>query len=327
VPIEWPPPICYGEPHLDFGRWAMEFVPEVGVLELARGRACGRDGWVCTTEGELVLDLSWHGERVERIRVSRPLWRRTRLRGVCLSIVSIWSWCNYSHLVLESLGRLKVFLDAGFSLSDVDHVLCPIPCSENARRILDRLGIPESKRVWAERDRMFRADVLLAPSFPGTAQNYPPWLVEFLRDSQGPLPERGDRRLYVDRKGATRDAVNRDALLEIVSDHDFEIYDPGTHDDQPADFASAAIVVGAHGAGLTNLIFCAPGTPVMEIMQSDHVSSYYYTLAVSAGLEYGCFATQSLGEREEGDYGPSENDYRIDEAGFEAALERITNGA
>ena len=64
----------------------------------------------------------------------------------------------------------------------------------------------------------------------------------------------------------------------------------------------------------------------MELLQSDHMSVMYFTLSLGAGLDYGYFTTTALCERAEGDYGPSENDYRIDEAGFAAALEKLKSG-
>lgn len=55
-------------------------------------------------------------------------------------------------------------------------------------------------------------------------------------------------------------------------------------------FASATIVIGPHGAGLANLVFCRPGTVVVEIgWDSAKVMAMdpmYYRLADALGLEY-----------------------------------------
>ncbi len=50
--------------------------------------------------------------------------------------------------------------------------------------------------------------------------------------------------------------------------------------------ASAKVVIAAHGAGLTNLLFCSPGTKVIELMSPDAVRPYYHHLSNNCGLDY-----------------------------------------
>ncbi|MDT9338046.1 glycosyltransferase 61 family protein, partial [Trichodesmium erythraeum 21-75] len=40
-----------------------------------------------------------------------------------------------------------------------------------------------------------------------------------------------------------------------------------------------------HGAGLTNIVFCNPGTKVVELF-SSHVKPYYWSLCNCCNLEY-----------------------------------------
>ena len=55
--------------------------------------------------------------------------------------------------------------------------------------------------------------------------------------------------------------------------------------DQIRMFYSADAVVGAHGGGLANLVFCRPGTVVVECFHK--VNPCYYVLAGLAGCRYG----------------------------------------
>jgi len=50
--------------------------------------------------------------------------------------------------------------------------------------------------------------------------------------------------------------------------------------------ANAEAIIAPHGAGLTNLVFCAPGARVVELFPSLTVDCYY-RLSVDLGLEYG----------------------------------------
>ncbi len=46
------------------------------------------------------------------------------------------------------------------------------------------------------------------------------------------------------------------------------------------------IIVGLHGAGFTNLVFCKPGTTVIEIFGADFIVTDYWSLANQFDLNY-----------------------------------------
>jgi capsular polysaccharide biosynthesis protein len=47
-----------------------------------------------------------------------------------------------------------------------------------------------------------------------------------------------------------------------------------------------AVVIGAHGAGLTNVVFCRPGTILYELMPNFYINPCCRRLAQTAGLTY-----------------------------------------
>lgn len=55
---------------------------------------------------------------------------------------------------------------------------------------------------------------------------------------------------------------------------------------QVSAFATAEIVVAAHGAGLANIVFCTPGTRIVEIFDPTYVVVDYWSLANQVGLPY-----------------------------------------
>jgi capsular polysaccharide biosynthesis protein len=51
-------------------------------------------------------------------------------------------------------------------------------------------------------------------------------------------------------------------------------------------FGEASHVVGVHGAGLTNVLFCAPGTRVLEILPALCAAPSYWVLSTQIGHRY-----------------------------------------
>lgn len=134
----------------------------------------------------------------------------------------------------------------------------------------------------------------------------------YLRQAFGPLPPAGRRRLRIGRTGRRRSIVNADKVDRVMRAHGFEAYDVSAAANLADDFATAAMVVSPHGGVLADLAFCHPGTQVLELLPTDHVVPYYYTLSVAAGLDYRCLVCRSLQERPDGPRTPSASDFTVD---------------
>lgn len=328
MPIKLPPPVYYGALVADMQRRLDTEFPEAGVVELNSALLYGEAGWIFSKEGYLLPDHSWYGRHVNEVKtVPKFLPRAKTLKGVCLSLSSDFAVGNYGHLFMDCLSRLELFNKAGFKLTDVDHIFCPNPTKMNAHYLFDQLGIPLSKCIWADGNVAVHVDTLLAPTFPGTRRNYPKWVPEFLKRAFLPLPPQpGRRRLYVSRSGYSRNPVNEASVNRILIQHGFEIYNPQNHTESEShrDFSEATTIVGANGSALAKLAFCQPGTKVLELIPTDHVYPYFYTLSNAAGLDYSCFVCRSTHERSQDAWGPSPYNFYVNEDEFDNALARIT---
>lgn len=115
----------------------------------------------------------------------------------------------------------------------------------------------------------------------------------------GPRP-RPTELLYVSRADAARRRLANEAELErALVRLGFSVVRPGEHPvaEQRRLFASSRLVVGPHGAGLTNVVFMHPGTALVELACRDYVNACYYRLAQVMDVRYFTF----LGD---GDGGP-----------------------
>ena len=59
-------------------------------------------------------------------------------------------------------------------------------------------------------------------------------------------------------------------------------------------FAAASHVIGAHGAGLGNVIFCPPGAALCEFQMMSNVQWSIRRLAAVTNMRYGCLMGAEL---------------------------------
>ncbi len=313
--VDRPPPIRFGPRAADLPS-RMEDIPDLGVLHASRVSIVGPNGLAVTDDGHVLSDLSfWHGFPEGLVRSEATPVRR--VRGTLISLASDHATTNYGHYLLDALPRLDLLERAGIALADADHVYCAVP-GRRAMRLLDALGVPDGRRIYAQPGVAIRADLSILPSFPGARRNYPPWVVDFLRERLGVSAGPPTRRLYVPRSTHRR-ISNIEELRPILEANGFETFDAGADEDPRHTFAEAAVVVGGHGAGLADLAFCRPGTRVLELLPDSHPMPFFATLAGSGGLRYGYLLGEGIPPSER--LPRSRWDFRVDPELFRSALE------
>jgi capsular polysaccharide biosynthesis protein len=106
------------------------------------------------------------------------------------------------------------------------------------------------------------------------------------------------RRIYVSRRdAANRRMENEDEVCAHLGRRGFQAVTMSelTPADQAALFHGAEVVVGAHGAALTNLAFCREGATVIELFRDGHFQPCFARIAQSAKLHYGFGVGRPLG--------------------------------
>jgi capsular polysaccharide biosynthesis protein len=137
-----------------------------------------------------------------------------------------------------------------------------------------------------------RCREILAVSAAAPTGNYRPALMASLRDRfRGHFGvDAGDRKIYISRAVAARRRVaNEKDLLPLLQRHGFEIVQAEklSFAEQVRMAGSAGILVGNHGAGLTNMTWMAAGSKVLELRaEGDSRNNCYYSLAAALGISY-----------------------------------------
>lgn len=252
-------------------------VPARSTLEISGGIVAG-DFAAVVAPGK-VLDYATSGYfgirswREHPVFLSPTIGEVEDVAGTVLSLAARGSSVNYYHFLYDSLARVGVF-EESMPGTQVDAIL--VPHQSGYQRQLLQLGGVAGPFVQPRAGVAVRAERLLVPSTPNHALDAPRFVVDWLRER---LPPTGrtdtPRRLFVTRgdKPGTRRYVQEPELRPWLEDNGFAVIDPGTLSvqEQIDHFAGAEVVVGPHGAGLTNITFCRPGTTVLELFAPSYV--------------------------------------------------------
>jgi capsular polysaccharide biosynthesis protein len=265
------------------------------TLALPAGSVLTEGFFVADVEGHLVSDsfralglLGRHGFReVGQRRLERQISSRASLPGTAV-VLGIQTNANYFHWLLEALPRL--WLARHLGLLESATVLAPrlLPwMAEMAAACglpLERMRTPDTEEA--------RCELLIMPARGLWNIHTFTWhafamVEDLVRDANAS----GRRRLFVSRqRAASRRIVNEDEIFAIAARHGFERVFPEdmSFAEQMALFAGAEMVAGALGAGLTNAVFMAPGSSLLEFApegrQGDAV--LFANLAHHRGLRY-----------------------------------------
>ena len=272
--------------------------PEQGVALLKNARVISADGWCVVDQDTFIGDFCFRGNvrssSVYTLKRQRP---PHFLPGVTLNLCSQHAVRNFCHWALDAVPRLELVARAGLTLASIDHILVPRLPGATADWIMARLGLATDNVIHpGERDQ-FRCELLMQPSYPGQVESYPPWAIEFYRRNFSTPPiASGGRRIYFPRHGK-RGLVNEAEVERELFSRGFEPFEPAGLTDLHLKLADVTHVVGVHGAAMANLVFCRPGTRVLELIPSDMPWRYFYSLCSSGGMPYGVIMGKSLSER------------------------------
>jgi tetratricopeptide (TPR) repeat protein len=208
----------------------------------------------------------------------------------------------YFHWMVDILPRIEILHRWGVNLEEIDWFLVNSCQQPFQRETLKALGIPEYKIIESDRHPYIQAKHLIVPSFSG----YLGWLstqgLEFLRrvffkEQSAKLPESCAResknthpeRIYISRnKCSYRRVINEEQVIDFLSGFGFVsvLLESMSLNEQIALFASAKVIVAPHGSGLTNIIFCSPGTKVIELTSGNYIRHYYWAIGQQLNLEH-----------------------------------------
>ncbi|VXD25014.1 tetratricopeptide repeat protein [Planktothrix paucivesiculata] len=218
-----------------------------------------------------------------------------------VAVLSGLSGNVYFHWMVDILPRLELLRQSGIKFDQIDWFLVNSYQAPFQRETLTRLGIPEFKILESDRFSHIQAQQLIVPSWAGYMGWLQPWAMDTLRRwflPRGQNPGRNyPERIYISRGDATyRRVLNEDEVIQFLRPWGFVTVQLETLSfaEQVALFAQAKVIMGAHGSGLTNILFCQPGTQVIEWMSPHYNRHYYWVISQYLGLEHYCLTGEGF---------------------------------
>ncbi len=210
-----------------------------------------------------------------------------------VAVLSGLSGNVYFHWMVDVLPRLELLRQSGIDFDQIDWFVVNSQRASFQRETLTRLGIPEFKILESDQFPHIQAQQLIVPSFAGYMGWLQPWAIDtlrrwFLPDSHN-LAVDYPERIYISRGDARyRRVLNEDEVIEMLRPWGFVIVqlESLSFSEQVALFAQAKVILGAHGSGLTNIVFCQPGTQVIEWVSPHYNRHYYWVISQYLGLEH-----------------------------------------
>jgi hypothetical protein len=272
-------------------------IPESFIATIPYGRVCSCAGLVIVND-KYVEDFFWHGVKKGRARpfvdlLSLP---EPKLVEGTVAVLSQFGANCYYHWMLELLPKLGLLQK---SRIEYDYLYVPLEL-DYMRQTLILLGVDLLKVIEPCYEYQYiQADELVVPSDTSACRYSSAFAIHFLRTKFIPLAKEKidsnnfSKRVFISRnENAIRRIKNEEEVFKLFEPYGFVKYELENLSilEQVALFNNAEIIVGEHGAGLTNIVFCEPGSQVVEIFQALQRLTYWH-LSQELQLQHICVKT------------------------------------
>ena len=216
---------------------------------------------------------------------------------------------NYFHWMFDIIPKLKI-LNEIYKLEDVDFFYFS-ELNTFQKDILNVMGLNNIKILNSNIYRHVQAKEIIAVDHPwyekgfilDEVNNIPHWIAEWLKETFIPKAENFDSndKIFLDRtdsKFKHCQIINDVEVSSYLKSKGFKKYKVGQlpFKKQISLFKNAKIIVGAHGAAFTNLIFCEPSTKIIEIKPKNHPNYFSRKISEINSLNYKLIETAIIPE-------------------------------
>jgi capsular polysaccharide biosynthesis protein len=237
---------------------------------------------------------------------------KKKIKGTVLCMVQgVSAANNYFHWMFDILPRLELIKKIK-KLKNIDYFYFP-ELKKWQKDTLSIFKISEDKFINSKKYRHIEADLVLATSHPwytkghmvSESKNLPAWAINWVSRNFLKFKKKTtcNKKIFIDRSESINkycQIINNDEVINYLKNLGFSIHKTGQMSffEQIYLFNNANVIIGAHGAAFTNLVFCKPKTKIIEIIPKLHPSTVNKKISKVKKLNYFRLLTKNLKENE-----------------------------
>ena len=236
-----------------------------------------------------------------------------KISGTVFNLCQGGSGNNYFHFIFDILPKLYL-LKSKVNLKKINFFYISDPKKWQIK-ILNILGISQKKLLSSKTNKHIICDEVLTVDHPWYNQGsievevkkIPKWIVLQNRKIFKKKAEKFicNKKIFLDRSQSIYNHCqieNPNDLTILIKKNNFGIYRPEKipFKKQIFLFKNASVIIGAHGAAFTNIIFCKPNTKIIEIIPSNHQNKKCERISKILKLKY--FRIETVPDNSDANY-------------------------
>ena len=221
---------------------------------------------------------------------------------------------NYFHWMFDVLPKL-IILEKFININEIDYFYSP----EIKQWQLDTLSIfdiNKNRLINSNKYRHIEANEIIGSSHPWYNKGYileeayktPDWIFHEIKNRYLKFKKKFNcnSNFYIDRRESAHShcqIINDNEVKDYLIKKGFSIYKVGTLNffEQIYLFNNAKTIIGAHGAAYANLVFCKPGTKIIDLIPDDHPNRVDETISKYKNLNFNLIKLKKIKENKNGD--------------------------
>jgi tetratricopeptide (TPR) repeat protein len=265
----------------------------VGIIPNGRVWSDVLTSAIVTSDDKLVTDLCTGSAEIV---ISSSRLSPVKIIDGDVAVLSVrWGGTVYFHWLFDVISRLDLLEKSGINFEEIDYFLVNRYQRSYEKEIMSILGIPPAKILESRHHPHIQAKRMIVPSVPPRGKSMiTPWGCQFLKQKlltcQNPTPTSSTpTRLYLGRQNASyRVVLNEEEVIQFLEKKGFSSVNLETMSvvEQASLLAQAEVIVAPHGSALSNLVFCEPGTKIIELFSPMYILNYYWLICNLCGLEH-----------------------------------------
>ena len=215
------------------------------------------------------------------LRIGTPSFVR-KIKGKVFNLCQGDSGNNFFHFLFDIVPKIYL-LTLKIDLKKINYFYVSDPKKWQIK-IFKILGIGKEKLLSSKKNNHIFAKEIYAVDHPWYDKGYiqesvkkiPKWVIqknrEFFLDNS---KQKSKNKIFLDRTKSKYNHCqinNLNDIKNLVLRKNFKLCKPEylSFKKQINLFKSSSIIIGAHGAAFSNIIFCKSGTKIIEIIPADH---------------------------------------------------------